>query len=255
MQVSTGDLVIGDANGIVVVPVALVPEVARLAGACEARLDSWRRPRAKGARWRTRVQRPLGADVSAALLADFVVEFSDGERLSLPNGEPTVSVFQAARDAGIRLAHDCLGGTCGTCRGRVQGGHIAWLADTDALALSGKAAGEGGDEVLACQAHAQVGAHIVFPYPRASVLPQRKRRLRVTAKRRVGAAVWHVSCTSERPLEFLPGQYLRGNAAGLRGATRVLALHRAGRAHRRLFDPRAAAGRDVLLSARTRRGR
>lgn len=39
VQVSTGDLVIGDANGIVVVPVALVPEVARLAGACEARLD------------------------------------------------------------------------------------------------------------------------------------------------------------------------------------------------------------------------
>lgn len=152
--------------------------------------------------------------MSEAVLEDFMVEFSDGERLSLPNGGPTVSVFKAAQDAGIRLAHDCLGGTCGTCRGRVQAGRIAWLADTEALALSGKAADEGGDEVLACQAHAQPGAHIVFPYPRAAVLPQRKRKLRVTAKRRVGAAVWHVSCTSERALEFLPGQYLRVTPPG-----------------------------------------
>lgn len=138
------------------------------------------------------------------------LEFADGERLAIPV-RPAASIYETARAAGIRLAHDCLQGVCGTCKGALLEGAVDYAVPTEDLALDPQR----GDDVLACAARASAPVHIRFPYTRASVIATVKRKVRVTQVRRPGARVWQVHCRAERRIDFLPGQYLRVTPPGL----------------------------------------
>lgn len=143
-------------------------------------------------------------------LTESVLEFADGERVPVAF-RPGATVFEAARSGGIRLAHDCLAGTCATCKGTLVAGSVDYAVPTDDLALvPGR-----DDEVLACSARMQSPVHVRFDYTRASVIPAKKRKLRVTHVERQGTRVWRVLCRSERKIDFLPGQYVRVTPPGL----------------------------------------
>ncbi len=136
------------------------------------------------------------------------LRFADGEVLELHNVSPEATIFEQAKAAGVSLAHDCLNGTCGTCKCRILQGAVKYNIDRSHLALV-----EGSnDEVLVCQARTTSGSlELSLPYTRASVLPERKRKLNLTGLQKVCDSVWEIRCKSEGPrmFPFMAGQYVR----------------------------------------------
>ena len=142
--------------------------------------------------------------------------FADSEETHVTCGEST-TIFDAARSAGVALAHDCLNGTCGTCRGTLTAGTVAYALEADQLALpKGESAGQP-EAMLPCQAKpTSASVDLTLPYSRASLLPEKKRKLKVLSKTRVSETVWDVRCKAEglRMFDFLPGQYVRVTPSG-----------------------------------------
>lgn len=144
--------------------------------------------------------------------ANVELEFSDGEHVRMVCSSDT-TIFDAAKGAGVTLAHDCLNGTCGTCRCTLDEGAVDYDVSRDDLALSADEPAS----VLVCRAKPQSDAvRITLPYTRASLLPEKKRKLRVVSKRRVSESVWEIRCKADglRMFDFLPGQYVRVTPAG-----------------------------------------
>jgi len=141
------------------------------------------------------------------------LSFADGEVLHLRNTSPEATIFENAGAARVLLAHDCLNGTCGTCKAKILDGSVEYAIDRSHLALAEGAT----DEVLVCQARATTQSlSLSLPYTRASLLPERKRKLSLTGLRKVCDSVWEVRCKPEGPrmFPFLAGQYVRLSPAG-----------------------------------------
>ena len=140
------------------------------------------------------------------------LHFADGEQ-ALVHCDTESNIFNAAKAGGIGLAHDCLNGSCGTCKGHLRSGAVDYAMERSLLAVSG----DEPDAVLVCQAQpVSASLDIELPYTRASLLPQKKRMLKIISKTKVSATVWDVRCKVEklRMFEFLPGQYVKVSPQG-----------------------------------------
>ncbi|VVE23240.1 2Fe-2S iron-sulfur cluster-binding protein [Pandoraea anhela] len=149
---------------------------------------------------------------------DVFLHFADAERVHIDCRHDS-TVFDAAKHAGVSLAHDCLNGSCGTCHGALLSGAVRYGVHEDALSLPRFV----DKPVLPCQAKpASARVEIALPYSRASVFPKKKRTVRVASCRRVSESVWDIRCVSEglRMFSFLPGQYVRVSPRG-KGFTRA----------------------------------
>lgn len=146
------------------------------------------------------------------------LHFSDGECVHVDCQEGT-TVFDAARDAGVSLAHDCLNGSCGTCHGALLSGDVRYCVQEDELSFPAWVE----KPVLPCQAKPSCRrVEIALPYSRASVFPRKKRAVKVVSCLRVSESVWDIRCMSDgmRMFGFLPGQYVRVSPRG-KGLTRA----------------------------------
>ncbi|MEP9355435.1 2Fe-2S iron-sulfur cluster binding domain-containing protein [Xanthobacter sp. KR7-65] len=139
--------------------------------------------------------------------------FSDREVVSFI-ADRSMSLMEAAAKNGVRLASDCLSGTCQTCKCEMASGKIAY-EDEHEIALDDgeRAAGA----ILPCQAKPLSDViRLSMPYTRISQLPRRSRKLVITAIRRVSDSVFEVAgkCHGGRMFAFLPGQYVNLSVPG-----------------------------------------
>lgn len=107
-------------------------------------------------------------------------------------------LLDAAMVGGQFIPHDCATGQCGTCRVRVYDG------DVDDRGT------RRGDTVLACQSRVAGPAVIEFD----TVPEVVKRRGSLSDVRALAPDILEVTVTLDRPLEWLPGQYVKCIFAG-----------------------------------------
>jgi CDP-4-dehydro-6-deoxyglucose reductase len=118
--------------------------------------------------------------------------------------EGSETLLAAATRAGIRLAHACMQGGCGTCRVRVTDGQVAY--EQWPLALAEDEAAQG--YALACRA--RVTTDLVIDVPRiALAAPGRHQAMIVDVERRA-EHVTHLKLVLPElsALEFRPGQHM-----------------------------------------------
>lgn len=120
---------------------------------------------------------------------------------------PGESVLDGALRAGIRLAHECTFGGCGTCRVRVVEGSVGYEEFPMGLSEEEDAAGF----ALACQARPR--GNLVLSTARAEepAVPARRATAIVQAVAPLGPDVLHLrmALPDEAPLDFQPGQYMK----------------------------------------------
>lgn len=119
----------------------------------------------------------------------------NGTPVAARNGETLIDAGLGGR---ILIPHDCCSGQCDTCRVTVVDGEV----DDNGTAV--------GRTVLACQAAVSGSASIAYdevPIPE-------KRVGRITAITPMSDDILEVCVTTDRPLEYLPGQYLSVQFSG-----------------------------------------
>jgi benzoate/toluate 1,2-dioxygenase reductase subunit len=135
------------------------------------------------------------------------ITFADGEeaRISCSDSQ---TLYEAARQAGVALEHDCLTGGCGLCKATLRAGNVSYENDTSEMGFP-KA---DPDAVLLCQATPTTDqVDVTLHYSRAWLVPEKKRQLKIVSKTRVSETVWDIRCQPEgiRFFNFLAGQYVR----------------------------------------------
>jgi benzoate/toluate 1,2-dioxygenase reductase subunit len=139
--------------------------------------------------------------------ATIELEFSDGESTRFV-ADNDLSLVDAARQAGVRLATDCLSGTCQTCKCDLVRGEVGY-DDADEIALEDNEREAGA--ILPCQAR-PISSEIKLrlSYTRASQFPPRTRKLRLSSISRVSDSVYEVrgGCQGGKMFPFLAGQYV-----------------------------------------------
>lgn len=131
---------------------------------------------------------------------------------------PGETLLQAARRAGVGLAHECGWGSCGSCKVTLVEGETALLFPA-APAISPRDARTG--RILACQSVAQSDLTIrlspAAPPPLA--LPSREQQAELVAVEDLAPEVRRFTLRPEGGADFLPGQYaILHLAPGLRRA-------------------------------------
>lgn len=134
------------------------------------------------------------------------------KEIQVPEG---ISVVEAAEEAGVRLAHQCCVGTCGTCVGRVTNGVLA-MPEGRVYPLSNIEIQDG--LRLLCQATPTTDADAELDYP-ASMLddyPRRETTAKVTGIDRLAETVVELSIRLPKHVQFIfrPGQYARLRVPG-----------------------------------------
>lgn len=111
---------------------------------------------------------------------------------------PGATLLDAALSAGIPMPHDCCTGQCDTCR----------VSVTDGVDDRGT---REGDTVLACQA--TILSDAVVRYEEVPAVASR--RARIVAIRPLAAEITELVVELDKPLRYLPGQYVKLSAKGL----------------------------------------
>lgn len=139
--------------------------------------------------------------------------FEDGRAVRILAAEKD-SVAMAALRQKVRLATDCLEGTCATCKARcVEGRYRLGDHAEEALSPAEEAAGW----VLTCQMHVQGPCVVEVGYDSRLALarrPPEERQARVAAVDRVSATVVRLELALETAVDFLPGQYVNLTVPG-----------------------------------------
>ncbi|VVD72578.1 CDP-6-deoxy-delta-3,4-glucoseen reductase [Pandoraea pneumonica] len=119
---------------------------------------------------------------------------------------PDETVLEAARRAGVALPSECEFGGCGTCRVKVQQGHVQY--DERPIALSQEEADAG--EALMCQARACTDLVISTERMLAAPAPSRRRKAHVLHTEALSRDVTRLVLTfpDGEPWVYRPGQYV-----------------------------------------------
>lgn len=139
----------------------------------------------------------------------------DGTRFDARADE---TLLQAARRAGLALAHECGWGSCGTCKVTLVAGETALLFPA-APAISPRDARTG--RILACQSVAQsdLAIRLSPAAPPPLALPSREQRAELVAVEDLAPDIRRFTFRPEGSADFLPGQYaILHLAPGLRRA-------------------------------------
>ncbi len=118
------------------------------------------------------------------------------------------TVLAAARRAGLGLPYSCLSGSCGSCKGRLVEGEVAYPYNPPS-ALSFDERQEG--QALLCQAVPLSDLKLAIREVEAVAgIPLRQLSVKVAAKHRLCADVMELQLLPPRNehLRYLPGQYL-----------------------------------------------
>ncbi len=118
------------------------------------------------------------------------------------------SVLDAALDAGLRLAHSCRSGNCGSCRARLLCGTVDYPQGRP-LGLSDAQMAEG--HVLLCRARAQTDLHLELPeIQRADEAVIKRLPCRVERAQRLAHDVMglHLRLPAAEEFNFEAGQYI-----------------------------------------------
>jgi CDP-4-dehydro-6-deoxyglucose reductase len=122
--------------------------------------------------------------------------------------EPGETVLAAARRAGLGLPYSCLSGSCGSCKGQIVSGAVAYPYNPpNALSERERAAGQ----ALLCQAVPCGDLTVAIREVEAVAgIPIRQLAVKVAAKHRLCDDVMELKLLPPRrePLNYLPGQYL-----------------------------------------------
>ena len=132
-----------------------------------------------------------------------------------PSGEsfvcgPGETILRAGLGAGFAMPYECASGSCGSCKGRLLEGEVEALWP-DATGLTERDRRKG-DRILCCQAlpqgdctvqvrpvQVEAAAEEPVPAPFTAI---------VEALERLAPGVLFLGCRPERPVPFLPGQYV-----------------------------------------------
>ncbi len=140
------------------------------------------------------------------------------------------SLLDTALAAGVPAPHDCRAGECGSCKCRLLKGEVE---EQPALAEALSPSERAGGWVLSCRSFARGSVEIAYAGPLVEALPPlQKVDVRVVAIERVAADVIRLVLRPERPLQFLPGQYLNLMVPGFPA---------------RSFSPASAPGEQPLI--------
>lgn len=147
--------------------------------------------------------------------------FAGTDTVRLPNGDAFAcaagdTILGAGLRAGMGLPHECLSGGCGKCYFDLLEGEVEELW-TDAPGLSAKARQRG--RRLACQTRPLGDCAIKITPAPAYVPPIRPIRSpgRVTGRRMIGPDMLELTIGTERPANFLAGQFCLFSLAGVAG--------------------------------------
>lgn len=155
-----------------------------------------------------------GAAATAATSTEVTLRFQDGVEKSLrvATGQ---TILDAAKKEGIRLVHQCLTGSCGTCVAKVVCGEVRMSTDRGTSLLPSEHA-EG--LRLSCTSFADTDATLALDY--ASTLldepgPQKYQSV-VTAREWVASNVVKLSLElpADADFDFHSGQYVRVRVPG-----------------------------------------
>lgn len=128
-----------------------------------------------------------------------------GKSFDVAAGE---TVLAAARRAGLALPYSCLSGSCGSCKGRLLAGEVAYPYNPpDALTPAERADGQ----VLLCQAVACADLTVAIREVEAVAgIPIRQLATKVVGLNRLCADVMELKLLPPRreAFNYLPGQYL-----------------------------------------------
>ena len=146
------------------------------------------------------------------------------------HAEATESVLDAALRQGIQFPHDCRNGACGTCKGKVRAGEIAYPEGMPA-ALTPEEAER--DYALFCKARPLTDLEIEIP-DLAHDVPIRTFPCRVERAIKLAhdVIVLYLKLPDKQVLKFEPGQYIDVLMKG--GETRAFSLANAPRGDARL---------------------
>ncbi len=131
-------------------------------------------------------------------------------------GDPTVSILDAARGAGVTLEYSCRTGRCGICKASVVSGTTTVLRD-EAESLT--AAEQAANIVLTC-CRAAAGDLVldVEPLDRLAGLEVRTMPARIVSIERLAPEIVRVVLKTPptSPMRFVPGQYVDVIVEGVR---------------------------------------
>lgn len=137
--------------------------------------------------------------------------FEDGTSRTF-QAAPFETIYQAALRSGLTLQTDCREGACGTCKALCSDGQVV-AGDVSDEALSDEEARDG--YVLTCQAKAKSSLLLEFPYPFEMSGKQAQHvQAKVSSLDEVAEGVMRVELTAEKPVRFLPGQYVKLTVPG-----------------------------------------
>ena len=160
----------------------------------------------------------LMEDVEAIHVADkvrgVVVRFADGVEKTIQVGE-NQTILDAAKEQGVRLVHQCLTGSCGTCIAKVEAGSVRMSTGRGTCLLPSEAA-EG--YRLTCTSFADSDAVIAMDYP-STILDEPEAK-RYTAQ--VLAMSWvannvvklELALPGDHDFIFRSGQFVRVKVPG-----------------------------------------
>ena len=121
---------------------------------------------------------------------------------------PGETILRAGLAAGLALPYECASGSCGSCKGRLLDGDVAHIWP-DATGLTERDRRKGG-RVLCCQALPQGDCTVQVRVPEAAADEPAPAPVAaaVEALDRLVPGVLHIVCRPERPVPFLPGQFV-----------------------------------------------
>ena len=126
---------------------------------------------------------------------------------------PGETILRAGLAAGLAMPYECASGSCGSCKGRLIEGAVDshW---PDATGLSERDRRKGG-RILCCQAlpNGDCTVHVRVPEAAADEAAADEPTptpvaATVEALERLTQGVLHIVCRPERPVPFLPGQFM-----------------------------------------------
>lgn len=156
----------------------------------------------------------LEATVVAEKTHDVVVRFADGVEKSIRVGAHQ-TILEAAKEQGVRLVHQCLTGSCGTCVCKVESGQVRMSSGRGTCLLPSEAA-EG--YRLTCTSFADSDAVMAMDYP-STILDEpgpERHESAVTAVSWVAGNVVRLELTLPRDNDFTfrSGQFVRLKVPG-----------------------------------------